>query len=57
MLDNYNSQRHGPEIIIKIMIDMQIWINNSILKAKIVKNVDKAGKSIKKEKNKIFKKN
>lgn len=56
MLNNSNLQRQGHKITIKMMMDAQIWISNSILKAEIMKNVDEADKPIKRGGNKRFKK-
>lgn len=38
------------------MMDIQILISHNVFKAEIIKNVNKAGKSIKKRENKRFKK-
>lgn len=56
VLNNSNLQEQGHETIFEIMMDTQIWIFNSVFKAEMVKDIDKAGKLIKKGGNRRFKK-
>lgn len=56
MLNNFYSQVQDYKIMIKIIIDAQVWISYGIFKAWIAKDVDKAGESIKERGNRKSKK-
>lgn len=47
VLNNFNLQKQSHKIIFQIIMDVQVWISNGILKAGMIKNIDKVGKLIK----------
>lgn len=52
MLNNSYLQGQGHEITIKVIMNAQVWILNSVLKVEMVKDIDKAGEPIEKGGNK-----